>query len=934
MGNRLRQILTFTNIGAGASSAQAATLVINGISKIPDKIYLDNASFDVVSCTATLLTVINNGAGVGSCDVYLEHEHSYDREYGNVAIQQLTPAPFIVRGSGGSGGSGPDPGNSSCVIFQPGSGQAGPGTFDTWAGVMAQLAAYRAAANGDGCYTIKFDDSTVSPCVIPAGGPYPMENVTWAGDGTNFGSYVSIADGASFTRLREFTNNLAVTNLNTVTSPCADLAAGDIIRISDFTDLTTTLGGVAMFDGTAVPAANSVFVIMTESSNLGFYAAGPVFSMPTAGSLLIVLCDDLSTPVAGTPGPFSGGVGAILRIETPSLGNIPTVNAAAYPGWAGTFNSPVITAPPSFLPKPYLTVPSAVALSAFRNDWLRLNASGGAIIQPLPSIPAASSSRFPGCMVVVTEEGGGTGLTITPAAGNTINGSASAVPVPANGALILISNGVSNWKIVAGAGALAGPGDSQCLIFQPGGGQVGPGTFASWPALMAQLAAYRAQANGGGCYTIEFDDTFTSPAVIPVGGPYDMEDVTWSGGTAVTPGLGFRLVEIADGASFTGLRRFTTNLFVLNANTVTSPCADIVDADIITLDDGALLETTGSASFFRWGGGVDGGATLNVYRRSSLVFGPIFHFPVTDGLTLVVATEDVAIFSAVTGKRAPIRSGSVFTSVVGNDLVIQSPDLANIPTVFPGWLGTITVDVPGVPPSLLPKPYLTAASAVAVGAPFSSWARLTTAGGAIATPLPSINAAPATFGQPGCFVLVSEQGGGQQLTVTPAGGDTINGSASAVQVPANGSVLFISDGVSNWAIAADRANQRFSPPEQWAQQNVVASQTNVALSAQVSTNFDNIKMIRAGSIVGLSTRLTETITVGTLTVQVTINGAGGTLLLVHTSVSNPSGGQVTQRAGIDRFVAADLIGIRLTTDAGFLPITTDLESWLEIEEVP
>lgn len=105
MGNRLRQILTFTNIGAGATSAQVPTLVINDVPKIPDKIYLDNASFGVVSCTATLLTVINNGAAVGSCNVYLEHEHSFDREYGNTAVQQLVPAPFVVGGSNGAGPS-------------------------------------------------------------------------------------------------------------------------------------------------------------------------------------------------------------------------------------------------------------------------------------------------------------------------------------------------------------------------------------------------------------------------------------------------------------------------------------------------------------------------------------------------------------------------------------------------------------------------------------------------------------------------------------------------------------------------------------------------------------------------------------------------------------------------------------------------------------
>ncbi|MDP2607308.1 MAG: hypothetical protein Q8S00_32625 [Deltaproteobacteria bacterium] len=126
-----------------------------------------------------------------------------------------------------------------------------------------------------------------------------------------------------------------------------------------------------------------------------------------------------------------------------------------------------------------------------------------------------------------------------------------------------------------------------------------------------------------------------------------------------------------------------------------------------------------------------------------------------------------------------------------------------------------------------------------------------------------------------------------------------------------------------------------SPPEKWNQQNVAASQANVDLSAMVSTSFDTIKMIRAGSIVGLGTRFTEAITDATASsciVQVTVNGASGTLAIVHTSGSNPSGGQATQAAGIDTYVAGDELGIEITTLVSFAPITTDVEAWLQVQE--
>jgi hypothetical protein len=118
-------------------------------------------------------------------------------------------------------------------------------------------------------------------------------------------------------------------------------------------------------------------------------------------------------------------------------------------------------------------------------------------------------------------------------------------------------------------------------------------------------------------------------------------------------------------------------------------------------------------------------------------------------------------------------------------------------------------------------------------------------------------------------------------------------------------------------------------PEMWAQENVAASQTNVALSAMVSMNFDTIKMIRAGSIVGISSRFTEAITAGTITIQITKNGVAGTLQLVH---SSGTGSTATQLSGIDTYLAGDLIGVQITTTSGFLPTTTDLEVWLEIQE--
>ncbi len=478
---------------------------------------------------------------------------------------------------------------------------------------------------------------------------------------------------------------------------------------------------------------------------------------------------------------------------------------------------------------------------------------------------------------------------------------------------------------LGGGGTIAGPGDSQCLIYQPGGPgpAAGPGTFTDWASLMAQLAAYRSTASGGGCYTIQFDDSFVSPAVIPAGGPYLMDNVVWEGRDG---GFG-AFVSIANGVTFTGLRSFRGAINVTNSNLVTPAVADLVDGDIITIEGNSTLDTVlGGASFFSGAGLAPGNTVIVLLREASsagfTTAGPFITFPVA-GSFLLVGLEGLAAVQQ-----------SVLVGALGTFLQVAVSTMMTVVTSFPNWAGTVLDPRLDDPASVLPQPFLTAPAVAPFTAFPSQWLRFNSTGITIAQTLPSINAAFNDQSSPGEFLIITDYGTGV-LTISPAVGDTINGAAGPFNVPAGGGALIlISDGVSDWRTIAIFGNDRFSPPEQWAQQNVAASQAAVALSAQVSTNFDTIKMMRSGSVVGLSTRLTEAVTAGTATVRLTINGAAGTLNVVHTAGSNPTGGQSTQRAGIDRFVAGGLIGLSITTDAGFLPITTDLEAWLEIEELP
>lgn len=119
--------------------------------------------------------------------------------------------------------------------------------------------------------------------------------------------------------------------------------------------------------------------------------------------------------------------------------------------------------------------------------------------------------------------------------------------------------------------------------------------------------------------------------------------------------------------------------------------------------------------------------------------------------------------------------------------------------------------------------------------------------------------------------------------------------------------------------------------EMWGVSQVPASQTSVAMSCLVSQLFDSWTAERAGSIISLRTKFDTPVTAGTLTATVAVNGTPGTLAVVSTSGSNPSGGLATQAAGAaDTFVAGDTLSIVYTSTGAFTPITLNMEAYLEI----
>jgi hypothetical protein len=119
----------------------------------------------------------------------------------------------------------------------------------------------------------------------------------------------------------------------------------------------------------------------------------------------------------------------------------------------------------------------------------------------------------------------------------------------------------------------------------------------------------------------------------------------------------------------------------------------------------------------------------------------------------------------------------------------------------------------------------------------------------------------------------------------------------------------------------------------WYQENVAASQTDVALTRLATTTEAPTRWIavRAGSMTGVNVKSNEARVAGTLTVKVFKNGAAlGTLTAVLDG-TNTAFKATTQAKDVDAFAAGDELELRITTDGSWSPTTADIRASLEIE---
>ena len=116
---------------------------------------------------------------------------------------------------------------------------------------------------------------------------------------------------------------------------------------------------------------------------------------------------------------------------------------------------------------------------------------------------------------------------------------------------------------------------------------------------------------------------------------------------------------------------------------------------------------------------------------------------------------------------------------------------------------------------------------------------------------------------------------------------------------------------------------RYEIPAYFMQADVAANQAAVALNVLGLAGNTEITLPKGGSIVGISIASNDARTAGTLTVDATINGTATGLQAVL-DATNTQYHHANQVKDTDTFSAGDRVGVKITTDAGWLPVTADI----------
>lgn len=424
--DKLNTILHFTGVGGTATLPHG--LILAQVPIKPDLVFLQfQDSFELVSATTTDLTIRNTANPTGDCDAYVYAIHPAIRLLGlqpddGLMTQGMTPRPFCPGSPNGPAGAG---GPTYVVVFRPG-GVAAENVVTAWPDALARLALLQ------GTRVLEFDDSIVSPIVIPvpaAPGAYDMTSVIWASipDRT---VEVHVPEGVTFTHLRAFEGTLNVT-FTGATPPVADFGPPlfDAVTMNDGATVRST-GTGAFFSATA----NAVFILGDNS--LLLTGTHPVLDIPAA---VVVTAFVQGANAAVTVSSISGIVGSTFNLITADSAIV--VASETQAAFLGTFNITNSTKDRTF-PTAVLVANTVLAVTS---QLVRVDPTGGAFAVTLPAAAEnrGTSITFKNVSHSVNN------VTITAAGGNTVEGGATLVLSGDQFFCRVTSDGVSAWWVTS-----------------------------------------------------------------------------------------------------------------------------------------------------------------------------------------------------------------------------------------------------------------------------------------------------------------------------------------------------------------------------------------------------------------------------------------------------------------------------------------------------
>lgn len=334
--------------------------------------------------------------------------------------------------------------------------------------------------------------------------------------------------------------------------------------------------------------------------------------------------------------------------------------------------------------------------------------------------------------------------------------------VPPPGKLV----GQVPWIQQPGSGG-GGSGTTYAFVFQPGG-TPGANVFDDWMLLNTAMAAVR------GPKLLQFDDQFSAIS-IPAG-TWDMTDTVWEGiDKNYSSSLGSTLVTFDDGAVVTKLRTVRgLRLDALGA----PPITDLTDGDVFILDDYTVIGGFNNPVIDLSSIDVFKSATLSVRHGSQVLQQG---FPIT-GLTngqLIIEVDKASLVEANTVDNGFAGGGALLIRQQAGD------SFAGLQSFFGGGVQVVN-SLGGF--NMQPN------SGLQLNAGIVNYF---VGGGA-----ENANLMPASWHPGGIFVVKHAATTGT-VTINPSGADTIDGNPTHVLNP-GGSVIMVSDGISNYMIIGEK----------------------------------------------------------------------------------------------------------------------------------